>query len=55
MLRDLDIRAESGAALRGLVKSFTGVPIADRLTLELRPKSNREPILCGIEITADGP
>ncbi|MCL4191316.1 MAG: hypothetical protein KJZ87_06190, partial [Thermoguttaceae bacterium] len=54
VLRDLDVVAESGGAMREVVKSLPRIAIADRLTVELRPKSSREPVLSGIEIAAEG-
>lgn len=54
VLRDLDVVAESGGAMREVVKSLPRIAIGDRLTVELRPKSSREPVLSGIEIAVEG-
>jgi hypothetical protein len=54
VLADLDVAAETGTAMRGLVKSFPGIEIADQLKLELRPKTARQPILSGIEVIIEG-
>ena len=48
-----DAVAETGGALRSVVKSFPGIPIADKLTVELQPLSSRPPVLCGLELVAE--
>jgi len=40
--------------MRSIVKSFSGVLIADKLTIGFEPLSSREPVLCGVELVAEG-
>ncbi len=51
-LKDFDIRRETGAARKCLVKEFHSVPIADRLTIRLARSGNSPalPILSGVEL-----
>jgi outer membrane protein assembly factor BamB len=49
---NFDIVAEAGGGKRGLVRTFKGVNVADKLTIELVPKSaDQAPILNALEIT----
>jgi outer membrane protein assembly factor BamB len=56
VLRRLDVVAEAGGCWRALVKEFHCVQVADTLTLALSPQpgSSLPPILCGLEIQAEG-
>jgi outer membrane protein assembly factor BamB len=53
VIERLDPRADAGGPLRSVVKSFSGVRIADKLTIELQPLSSRGPVLCGIALVAE--
>ena len=52
----VDIAREVGWRT-ALVKEFRGVPVADKLRVRLdqNPSSKRSPVLCGIELTLEGP
>ena len=52
----LDIADEAGAPRRALVREITGVPIADKLCIELMPAeaAQHPPVLCGIEVLREG-
>ena len=57
MLERLDVVGEAGGAERTLVKEFRGVRVAGDLTVTLKPSAGasiREPILCGVEVQAEG-
>ncbi len=56
VLRRLDVVKEAGAPWTALVKEFRGIQVADTLTLSLSPEagSSLPPILCGLEIQAEG-
>lgn len=57
-LTDLDVVKEAGGPNRLLVKEFPGVKVKKDLTVTLTPADTatvRAPILCGIEVTAEGP
>ena len=56
LLENFDIIAEAGAPNRGIVKQFTGIKVADDLTVALTPSDDAgvaEPILCGLEVIAE--
>jgi len=53
VLARLDPIAEAGGPLRALVKSFSRIPIADKLTIEFQPLSSQPPVLCGLEVVAE--
>jgi hypothetical protein len=53
VLARLDPVAEAGGPLRAIVKSFSKVPIADKLTIEFQPLSSQTPVLCGLELVAE--
>ena len=53
VLAGLDPVAEAGGPLRAIVKSFSKVPIADKLTIEFQPLSSQPPVLCGLELVAE--
>jgi hypothetical protein len=60
VLEDFDIAAASAGTAGGFVKTFRDVPLTDRLTVELVPKSydnatenaatNAAPLWCGLEV-----
>jgi len=57
--KDLDIVAESGGRSRALVRRIQGVNVADKLSIELAPKSSdaspqQMPILSAVEISLSG-
>ena len=56
VLDDLDIMKEAGGAYRGLIKEFHGVMVGDGLRVHFSPipGSKRPPLICGIEIVAEG-
>lgn len=51
--RNLDIVAEAWGAHRTMVKEFTGVKVADELTITCTPHTDHGPILCGVEVEAE--
>jgi outer membrane protein assembly factor BamB len=53
VLKDFDIIREAGEPNRVVVKEFKGVRVWNELTVSLSP-SVGIPVLCGIEITAEG-
>lgn len=53
VLERFDPAAEAGGAMRSVVKGFSGVPIADKLSVALEPLTSREPVLCGVEVVAE--
>ena len=55
VLEDFDIVKEAGRAYRTTVRQFKGIKIKDDLKVTLSPiTSDYGPLLCGIEIIADG-
>lgn len=52
-LARMDPVAEAGGPWRAVVKSFSQVPIADKLTVEFQPLSSQPPVLCGLEVVAE--
>ncbi len=57
VLRNLDVVREAGGTNRAIVKEFHGVRVAGDLTVTLTPAASaslREPILCGVEVVAEG-
>ena len=57
VLEDFDVVADAGGQDRGIVKEFSGVPVADTLHVFLQPANDETaaPILAGIEIIAETP
>ena len=56
VLAGLDVSREAGGPRKALVKSFRGVEVRDRLTIELAPTQGsrpRKPILCALEALAE--
>lgn len=56
VLKQLDVRKESGALRRGLVKEVQGVAVRDVLTVTLTPSRSakiKAPLICGIEIVRE--
>jgi outer membrane protein assembly factor BamB len=57
VLTDFDISKEAGGPARALVKEFKGIKVTTELTVTLTPAGccpDSEPVLCGIEIVAEG-
>ena len=56
VLRNLDVVKEAGGPSRPLVKEFPGITVTEDLKVSLTPASAKSlpPILCGIEVQADG-
>jgi len=57
VLGDFDIARAAGGPARALVKEFRGVPVMKELTVTLTPAAGTktgEPVLCGIEVIAEG-
>ena len=56
VLDALDVVTEAGGARRGIVREFRGVAVHGVLTisLEAAASSRRPPLLCGVEILAEG-
>ena len=53
VLRGLDVVKEAGAANRQIVRQFNGVPAGEELNISLIPTTDREPVLCGIEVVEE--
>jgi len=49
VLTGFDIVAQTGGAFRSVVRSFSHVPVADDLTISLRPLTQRAAVVCGVE------
>ena len=56
VLEKLDLVAETGGEYRGLIKEFTGVMVGEELQVQFArsPLSKRRPVICGIEVMAEG-
>jgi len=56
VLEEFDIIKEAGRANHTIVKEFTGINIKDDLKVALTPttEGTAQPLLCGIEIIAEG-
>jgi outer membrane protein assembly factor BamB len=57
VLKDFDIAAEAGGPGRALVKEFKGIVVRKDLEVTLTPTAAaaaRQPVLCGIEVRAEG-
>ena len=56
VLEGLDVVKLAGGANRALVMEFTGVEVTQRLEVSLAPRDKRlmPPLLCGIELVAEG-
>ncbi|MCD6359846.1 MAG: PQQ-binding-like beta-propeller repeat protein, partial [Armatimonadetes bacterium] len=53
VITGLDVVAQAGGRLRGLVKTVEGVTVADELVVQLRPRpQGLPPVLCGLEVVA---
>jgi hypothetical protein len=53
VMSNFDIMGQSGKVRRGMVKEFHGVRATKDLVIELTPKSEKGPILCGVEVVAE--
>lgn len=51
LLKDFDITAEAGGAMRGVVKEFSNVPLDERFQLQLSARAGK-PLISGIEVVA---
>jgi hypothetical protein len=49
----LDVAAEAAGARKALIKKFSGVSVTDKLTIELVPHGDAQPILSAIEVTRE--
>jgi hypothetical protein len=55
VLHDFDIAREAGGPNRALVKERKGIRVKKELTVTLTPASaGKEPVLCGVEVIAEG-
>jgi hypothetical protein len=56
VLEGLDIARETGGSWRGLVKEFHGVAVGEDLVVQFTSAnaSPRRPLICGIEVIAEG-
>lgn len=57
VLQNLDVAKETGGPWRGLAKEFTGIMAGETMEIALTPSSTnmkRRPIICGIEVLAEG-
>jgi outer membrane protein assembly factor BamB len=50
----LDVSRDAGGPNRGLIREVKGVKVRGELKIALTPVSGREPILCGVEVVAEG-
>jgi len=48
---EFDIVAEARGPMRSIVATWANIPVADALTVELRPKSQLAPVLSGVEVS----
>jgi outer membrane protein assembly factor BamB len=53
VLRRFDVVDQTGGSFRSIVKSFPSVPAAETVEVKLTPLSNREPVLCGLEVVEE--
>ena len=53
VLRGFDIVKEAGGPNRQIVRRFKGVPVGKELNITLKPTTDREPVLCGIEVVEE--
>lgn len=53
VLQELDVIDRAGGPQRGLVLEYPGIPIQDALRVEFTPRTERPPVLCGIELIAE--
>jgi len=53
VLRGLDVVKEAGAANRQIIQRFNGVAVGKELNVTLNPTTEREPVLCGIEVVEE--
>ena len=53
ILKDFDIVGDAGRARCGVIKEFFHVPSPNLMTLRLIPRTQKRPILCGIEIVEE--
>ena len=54
VLKNLDIAREAGGPNRGVVKEFKGILVKQDLTVTLTPSGGCTPVLCGVEVVAEG-
>jgi len=53
VLKDFDIAKDAGGVGRAVMKQFSDVKVADKLMITFTPRSEKPPILCGIEVVAE--
>jgi hypothetical protein len=53
VLPALDIVRQAGGALRGIVREFRGVKATDALEIEFIPRTEKPPLICGVELIAE--
>jgi hypothetical protein len=49
----LDIVRQSGGTHRGLILESKGIPIKDSLRVEFAARTQRPPLICGVEMIAE--
>ncbi len=54
VLADFDILREAGKSNRALVKEFRGIEVAEDLEIEFIPRTEKKPIISGIEVVTEG-
>ncbi len=57
VIANLDVAKLTGGAWRGITREFTGIMAGEELEVTLTPSSSnmkRRPVICGIEVLADG-
>jgi len=55
VLRDFDVVSEAGGPRRAIVREFRGIEAQRALTITLGAAEQGVPLLCGIELVAEGP
>ncbi|MFH1269256.1 MAG: PA14 domain-containing protein, partial [Planctomycetota bacterium] len=54
-LKDFDVVKEAGGIDRGVVRRFGGVRVKDALRIEFAPSTEEPPVVCGLQLVAEGP
>lgn len=50
MLREFDVMAEAGGPLKAVVRTWQDIPADGAMEIALTPRTQRQPVLCGVEI-----
>jgi outer membrane protein assembly factor BamB len=54
VLEHFDIIREAGGVRKGIVKEFKGIPVTSVIELDFESLGTTPPLLCGIEVSAEG-